>query len=637
MQKEYLITNRLGAYSSSTYDLGNTRKYHGLLVVSNSNIERKVIVNRLDEKVEFRGRIEYLSTNIYKGNYINPSGHKWLRNFSLEDDPLFEYLIELIRIKKRIKLADRSNKVEIFYDIETKIPFFLTVKPLLTNRSFHALSKFENTDTLKVSGNYNEVSVDLDQESHLDITGNFSEFTENKDIFYNFEYPVERERGYDFLEDLFSIGDFTFNFGSGKHKINLRFSYHNNNDKQTQSNNLDSGILIGKPSKSNLDTFDLQNNELNEFLHFLDQKADDFIIINNKRKSIIAGYHWFEDWGRDTFISFRGLLLCRDNFNLSRNIILDWMKHIRNGLIPNRPGLKEYNSLDATLWFIVSIYYYWQETQDDKLIQSLMPQISNLLQNLILGTKYGIHTLKNGLLISTDNSKGLTWMDAVVNGQAVTPRTDAAVEIQMLWYNVLNIYKVFESKFNSSNDNYYINLILKNLKKTFNELFWVDKTQYLADSVKQNNRNIEIRPNPVIGMSLPFKLLTDNKAKLVLDKIQKKLLTKVGLKTLSPDSEKYIGEYKGGQEDRDRAYHNGTVWPWLLGFYLKSYLNVYGKTEVSKNYIKSKLLDFWREVQNQDLNYLPEVFSADTLEPNGCLSQAWNYATLIEVLYDLVN
>lgn len=637
MQDEYLITNKLGSYSSSTFHLGNTRKYHGLLVVANSNIERKVIVNRLEEKISFDEKIEYLNTNIYKNNTVSPDGSKNLLSSSIDPELSLEYEVDGIKISKIIKLNKSSNQIEVIYYFRSDKDAKFSITPLITNRIFH------NLTTHNFESNYNSFgenphTIELSSSEALEITGSFDSHDPKRDVYYDFEYPVEKERGYDYRENLLSIGDFNFNIKPGESSINIVFKY-----KNSAHDNI-SDTKFGQPqqSLSSSPLFDpvLENktdSDILEFKNFLQRRSKDFIVANSERKSIIAGYHWFEDWGRDTFISFRGILLTNNETEIAKSILFDWTKYIKDGLIPNRPGLNEYNSLDATLWYIVSIYYYWDHTKDSETVRQLLPQIANIIQELITGTKYGIKVLSNGLLISTDKTKGLTWMDAVLNDVPITPRLNAPVEIQMLWFNVLKIYKEFEEKINNISDNYYINLLIKNLKKTFEEVFWLKKYKYLADHFIDDQINIQIRPNPVIGLSLPFDIISKDKASKALGMIEYELLTPIGLRTLSPRHPLYIGDYSGSQEERDKAYHNGTVWPWLLGLYLKSYLKAHNYSQAAKKYTNSKLLDFWNETKKQKLNYIPEVFSGDSLKPNGCLSQAWNYATLLEVIYDLEN
>lgn len=637
MQDEYILTNRLGGYSSSTFKSGNTRKYHGLLVVSNENIERKVIVNRLEEKIIKNDAEFFLNTNIYKNNHRSPDGSKYLTHGIFGSDITEELNINGIEIEKIIKLAYNSNKVTVQYIINSPYVAKLQITPFLTNRSIDDLHKYSKEDLNKLKleiskdtaisylNNYELVYTKVEYSN----TDNFN-FSENKDIYYDFEYPVEIERGYNGHEDLFKLFNLNIGLDFGRNEIQISFRY------KDISQNITNNAKYIEIEKKGINFIQQKKlDELAQFEEFLQLGSEDFLINYNQRKSIIAGYPWFADWGRDTFISFRGLLLTTGKFDFAREVLISWSDFLKDGLIPNRPSLDEYNSLDAVLWYIVSVYYYWDHTNDEELVINLLPKLVDIIDNLLKGTKYGIKVDDKGFLQWTESNKALTWMDAVYDGIPQTPRTGACVEIQMLWFNALNIVKTFDKKYNNSKYMYYLNLIIRNLETSFNKEFWVESKLFFADYIYDNYKNIQIRPNPIIGLSLPFNIVGARRSILTLQKIEQELLTKFGLKTLSPKDSGYISEYSGTQAERDKAYHNGTVWPWLLGLYLKSYLQINGKVMDAKKHVRALLLDFWIELKRQNLHYIPEVFSAESLNPNGCLTQAWNYATLLEALYDL--
>jgi predicted glycogen debranching enzyme len=623
MQDEYIITNRLGGFCSSTFHFGNTRRYHGLLVVSEKELERKVIINRIEEKILFHGREEFLNTNLYKNETIQPSGHKWLKSYTLEKDIVFNYEIDIVKITKTIHLDNTRNLVNISYQISTPAPVSLKLTPLLTFRNINELKKFSDVGLFSIQNTGENVKVFFPDEKILEIGGSFTEFFEEKYIYRDFEYPVEQKRGYDFQEDLISAGNFVFDLASGTNEVNICFEY------LSQKPDIDTKLFSTQQKSS------LNDSKLKDFHNFLIEKSEDFLVKTYTHHSIIAGYHWFEDWGRDTFLSFEGLVLTQKRFELAKQILLEWTSYIKNGLVANRPEFGEYNSLDATLLYIISIYKYWLYTKDDQTVKNLLPQIAGIIEKLILGTDYEIYTLKNGILLTDQKEKALTWMDAVVDNVPVTPRANAPVEIQMLWFNVLNMYKDLEEHFNKSIDLYYLNTLINNLKQTFNKVYWVDKIQYLADFLDREVLNIQIRPNPVIGLSLPFDMLTQTQNEIVLERINLDLLTPVGLKTLDGKDSDYQGTYQADQKQRDLSYHNGTVWPWLLGLHLKSYLKVFSKSQKAIDFVEGKLALFWDTLRKKKLNYIPEVFSADALEPNGCIHQAWNYATLLEVFNEL--
>ncbi len=640
MKDEYLITNKIGAFSSSTYHSSNTRKYHGLLVVSDSNLFRKVIVNRISEVLLFEdGREVELVKFLYKDSKIENNISKYVKSFYSYPYFHLKYGIgEDIIIEKSILLSDFENSVKVRYLVHNRgeSSFKLSVAPFLTNRNFHSLGCF--ADDFRFQRNEypsDFVYVRLSEDETLRILPKNFTNTQEQMVFHDFFYPVEQRRGYDCYEDLVLFDSYTLDVGAeGIQEGSIEFLYSSGGEDQGVGNFIEesSSILsIQKRHYSNI--VNSKFNELSDFFEFLHLRSKDFLIERDSRTSIIAGYHWFEDWGRDTFISFRGILLVRGEFELARKMLLAWQNYVKYGLVPNRPGLDEYNSLDATLWYIISIYYYYKQTNDINLVEHLFPTIENMISKLENGTRYEISVDSRGFLITKDKNKALTWMDAVINGIPVTPRVSAAVEIQMLWYNALIIFKEFSNILGEVVDG--IEEKIERLKNNFNHFYWLNENNYLADYLDGSIIDKKIRPNPVIGLSLPFSILDREREEAVLDQIRANLVTKVGLKTLNNEDNEYKGVYFGSQEDRDFAYHNGTVWPWLHGLYLKSHLRVHGYSREAKIYVKKELLTFWCALQEHGLSYIPEIYSADNLEPRGCLSQAWSYATFLEVFEDL--
>lgn len=637
MKNEYLLANHTGSYSSSDYLQGNTRKYHGLLVVSDDDVKRKVIVSTLEEKLVFNGEEAYLNTNTFNQNLVTPNGSVYLINKVINENVILDYLVNEIKVLKQIQMIPNNNQVLISYKISSPYLTNLKLTPFLTNRSFHSLSKYNEGSNFKiVTESNNEVILELAESEFLKINSTKFRFFPKNIIYKDFYYKVEKERGYDYLEDLIYSGTFVFDIYP-KHEttINLLFTYLTD-------------LRQSYISYSNFKTYTPEFQQINQenedpitkFKNFIKRGSNDFVIQTHKKISIIAGYHWFEDWGRDTFISFRGLLLIPKHYDNAKKLLLDWSSTIRYGLIPNRPGLEEYNSLDATLWYIISIFNYYEATKDGDTVFKLLPIIKSILSEFKKGTLYGIQISDEGFLISTDETKALTWMDAVFDNKPFTPRIKIAVEIQMLWYNVLNIYKnlVIHSKnefYDQDISEEFVNELIQKLELNFNSKFWNDETQTLNDFIKDDQINSQIRPNPVVGLHLPFKLISEEKAKLVLKTIDEKLTTPIGLKTLNSQDPDYCSEYQGDQYQRDKSYHNGTVWPWIYGLFLKSYLTTYDHSEESKSYVMNKIIKMWEFIENNRLNYLPEIFSAESLKSDGCLSQAWNYATFMEVLDEL--
>lgn len=622
---------------------GNTRKYHGLLVVADSDLKRKVVLSRLEEKITYDGNKEdFLNTNLYQGNVISPNGSLSLINKNLSDKLTLEYQIGEIKVVKQIQMLQHTDQVLISYKI--KSPFFanLKVSPLVTNRSFHELSKYNDGNQFKLEQSSNtDVVIGLSETENLMINSSKFRFFQKNIVYNNFYYPVEEQRGYACLEDLIYFGTMVFDvFPEYETVINILFSYltdktHTYTQFSQYKSYVPEFFIESNPDKSKIE----------KLRDYIANGAKDFVVQSEKRTSVIAGYHWFEDWGRDTFISFKGLLLVTKQYDKAKKMLIDWSRYIKHGLVPNRPGLEEYNSLDATLWYIISVYNYYLATQDSDILIQLLPVIKNILNEFKKGTLYGIQIDENGFLISTDESKALTWMDAVYDGKPFTSRVNAPVEIQMMWFNVLNMFKEMMhiaklDLYDNDLNEVYIDETLDKFKNNFEYSFWNSKTNTFNDFVKTDSANTQIRPNPVVGLHLPFQIVSPDKALSSLKVIGDKLLTPIGLRTLDPADKDYCKEYTGDQYQRDKAYHNGTVWPWIYGFYLKSYLvqnkNTNGNIQDAKNYVTARLEEMWDFIEKNKLNYLPEIFSAESLAPDGCISQAWNYAALMEV-FDTLN
>ena len=636
MPNEYLLTNGTGSYSSSNVLLGNTRKYHGLLVVSDEDIKRKVIISQLEEKLVFDGNKEaYLNTVTYDPGITNPNGSINIINKKHDNEKItLEYFVENIKIIKEIHLIPNNNQILVSYKILSPYLTNLKITPLLTNRSFHSLSKFENqTDFKIISESKTDLVWQIGESEYIKINSTkFRHFPKNI-VYRNFYYQTEKERGYDYTEDLIYSGTMVFDiYPNLETSINILFSYLTSPDEPNVSYH---------NFKNHQPSFDLPGfdgtSKLDKLKTYISDGARQFVIQTKNRASVVAGYHWFEDWGRDTFISFNGLLLVPKNFDKAKKILIDWSKHIKYGLVPNRPGLDEYNSIDATLWYVVSIYNYFQATQDGDTVNQLLNSIKTILYNFKSGTLYGIHIDDNGFLASTDPTRALTWMDAVFDGKPFTSRIQCAVEIQMLWFNTLNTYQFFakhnkDVSYDSEISEQYVNELLFKIETNFENFFWDESKEFLYDYINGEYSDVQIRPNSVIGLHLPFKLLSNEKAKKVLEIIKNNLVTPIGLKTLDSKDPNYCPEYSGDQFQRDKAYHNGTVWPWIYGLFLKSYLECHEYSIEAKAYVISQLELLWDFVTTNKLDYLPEIFSAESLKPDGCLSQAWNYATLMEVI-----
>ena len=371
-----------------------------------------------------------------------------------------------------------------------------------------------------------------------------------------------------------------------------------------------------------------------DWLNWLILSADSFLVTRRStgKESVIAGYHWFEDWGRDSLISLPGLTLVTGRFNDAEEILLTFKEYCKDGLIPNRfPDRKGdepvYDSADATLWFFNAVLQYLKYTGNfDFVRKHLWETFQSIVEQHIRGTFFGIHLDSDGLLA---HGPRLTWMDVSIAGKPVTPREGKAVEIQALWYNALKFMEMLSSRFSEKSNAEKYHSLAEKAKRSFNDKFWRSEGNYLFDVVNGNKRDPSIRPNQIIAVSLDFSMLDSFRSGKVVEDVWNRLWGTYGLKSLSDDDPRYIGKYQGGLSHRDAAYHNGTVWAWLLGPFVTAFLKVKNHEEYWRRFAFENFLEalFREEMYRTGLGTISEVFEGDPPhDSRGCISQAWSVA-----------
>lgn len=364
-------------------------------------------------------------------------------------------------------------------------------------------------------------------------------------------------------------------------------------------------------------------------------KAADMFIVNRKSvnsKTIIAGYHWFSDWGRDTMIAFSGLTLITKRFKVAKEILYTYSKYVKNGLIPNMfPDIGSkpiYNSVDAALWYFEAVYKYFVYTGDKEFIKvNIFNTLEKIIEAFNKGTDFNIYKDKDSLISAGDEKTQLTWMDAKSGKYIVTPRHGKAVEINALFYNALKIMDRFQDEFGYNKKNYYKEA--KKCKQSFNEKFWNDEKKCLYDIIRDDYIDDSIRPNQVLAISLSFQVIDDKKrAKKIVDRIWNDLYTTFGLRTLNQDNKAYIGTYGGDQPRRDLAYHQGTVWVWIFGHFITAFLKVYD----NKDAVKQMIEPFKEHLNDACIGNISEIFEGDKPHyPRGCIAQAWSISEILRI------
>jgi len=620
LTREILRSNRAGSYSSTTIVGCNTRKYHGWLVcpVDAMGGERHVLLSSVDTTVVSNGQSFNTGIHKYHGDHFSPKGHKYVEDFDIQDIPGMTYRVGNVIMKQERILVHYEEQLLIRYTIiDTDEPVKLQLRPFLAFRSIHQLTHanmWANTRTEPVPHGVKIRMYEGFPYLHMQLSCK-SEFVPVPDWYLGVEYVEEQKRGYDFSEDLFVPGFFEMTASKGDVIV---FSVSTKEEKHAGLKAKFTRTVATKIPRSNFG-----NCLRNAAQQFIEKRGDD--------TNIIAGYHWFGSWGRDTFISLPGLALARRSEDLYAAVIDTQVRRMKGGLFPNmgNDDNPAFNSVDAPLWFFQALWNYGLEPGETwKRYGTAMKDVLNAYK---AGTSFGIHMRENGLIYSGAPGKALTWMDAVVNGVPVTPRDGYAVEINALWYNAVS-YSIDCAR--GAHDRAFIKeweKLPELISRSFIETFWDEELGYLADYVNDREmRNLQVRPNMVIATSLPYTMLTRDQMKSILDIVSRVLLTPRGLRTLSPSDEGYKGIYSGDQATRDQAYHQGTVWPWLMGPFCDGWLRVYGEGGVSR--VRKLIMGFEETLTEAGISTISEIYDGDPPHsPGGAISQAWSVGEILRI------
>jgi predicted glycogen debranching enzyme len=622
LSREILRTNRAGSYSSTTIVGCHTRKYHGLLIcpVDELGGDRFVLLSSLDVIVVNNERSFNTGIRKYKGDFFNPKGHKYIEDFDTEIIPMRLYRVGGVILKQERLLVHYEEQFLIRLTIlEANEPMKLQIRPFLAFRNIHQLTHANMNANTKVDFIKNGIKTRLYDgfpELHMQLSDK-ADFIPVPDWYYGVEYPEEQKRGYDYVEDLFTPGFFEVNAKVGD---TIVFSASTKEEKPSGLKQKFTRTVSGKIPRDS-------------FSNCLKNAAQQFIEKRGDSTLIIAGYPWFGAWGRDTFISLPGLALAKQKLSLFTDVLDTQVARLKNGLFPNMGNADNpaYNSIDAPLWFFWTLQKYI-ESGGLSCWDRYGEAAKSILKAFRDGTAFNIHMRENGLIYADAPGKALTWMDAIVHNVPVTPRRGYVVEINALWYNAICFALEMAAKAKEKTFIKEFGKLPDLVKKSFTDLFWDEKAGYLADYVNdEEGRNLFVRPNMVIATSLPYSMLDGEQMKKVLDIADKELVTPRGLRTLSPGNCLYKGTCFGTQEERDNAYHQGTVWPWLVGPFCEGWLKIYGKQGVNK---VRKLIYGFEEVMNEHgVSTISEIYDGDPPHaPRGAISQAWSVGEVLRII-----
>ncbi len=627
--REWLETNCLGGFANGTISGANSRRYHGLLTAATKPpLGRITMLSKFEETLIIDGKSYELSSNQYP-DAVYPEGYKYLKSFRLDPFPSWVYEVEGIELEKSIFMVQGSNTTVVEFRVQSsQFKVQLELKPLLSFVDYHALQH----ETLKFNPGFiisdNLVSIKPDPEMpNLHLTHNANTVEKTGHWYRNFEYAIEKERGFDYQEDLFQ--PFTLKFDLAEDAIVIA---------SIKPQKLSDALSFRMTEIARRDALMMQAEAKDDFTKQLVLAADQFIVKRGEGQTVIAGYPWFSDWGRDTMISLPGLTLSTNREEIAKSILLEFSKHLSNGMLPNRfpdaGEVPEYNTVDATLWYFEAVRAYVEKTKDyDFVREYLYDKLAETIAWHVKGTRYSIFVDEDGLLHAGESGVQLTWMDAKIGDWVVTPRIGKPVEIQALWYNALCIMANFAKKFGDTAEREQYEAMAKMAKISFGKKFWNEAEDCLFDVIEGETQDFSVRPNQIFAVSLPHTMVSIGQAKKIVQKVEDELLTPVGLRSLSPNDKDYCPIYIGSPLQRDGSYHQGTVWGWLIGAFVDAYRRVNPKTKKTEKRVSEFLSGFEAHLSEAGLGQIAEIFDADAPHlPRGCFAQAWSVAEVLRVL-----
>ena len=595
--REWIVTNGLGSYASLTHANETTRKFHGLLVASlNPPTKRWVFVSNVEDKLT-------INNTTYNLRNYKPT-------FEFDIFPSFSYDIEGIKLRKTVFMEHEKNTTAIKYEIHTRKPLVMTHSPIVNSRHFYDLTNKWSVLFQQEPFDHGVCIRPDNTEKTLKIILRNSTYTPSE-YWLDFSYEKDRERNDASEDHAIRTGDFSKILNSSAYYY-LTFTLEDETESKPSA-------IYEKEIRRKKQL--LQQANLGKKFEKLVLSTDNFVVSKDKGKSIVAGYHWFSDWGRDTLIALPGIALVTKRFEDAKQILLSFSKYCNNGLIPNafmdRDSVAVYNTVDASLWYIDRVYQYLRYTNDQDTLNKLWNTLNSIVEGYKNGTDYGIH-MDNDYLIS--HGEGLTWMDVKIGDHCPTPRAKKAVEIQALWYNALQIMSNFSHVLGK--DDAYCDLA-EHVKENFVAQY---DQQYDVIDTKDTSQ----RPNQIFLVSLDFSMIEKPLQEKIVTDVEEKLVTNFGLRTLSPDDPRYKGTYLGNY-NRDEAYHNGTVWPWLLGSFIKAFVKVKNNTKQSRDYAYQNFLKPMLNVMGEQWDgSIYEIFDGGPPYcPRGCITQAWSVAEIL--------
>lgn len=603
-RREWLLTNGIGGYAMGTVSGMLTRRYHGYLVAATDPpAGRTMLLPKIEASIQAEGNAIWLSTNQYPGS-IFPDGYQYMESFEVDEEAVWRYHALVMRLEQRLAMHPKENAVTVRYINTGSTAFLLTLRPLVAHRDYDG--DFRETPGYPSAVAFPKGKTVVEHGGHtLYLCHAGAKRLPVQGWYYRIEHLVELERGLEFREDFYCPCELQYELEPGQEAV-IVAADHPRAKPYCPS--------VADPPSSG------------KIRPMLEAAAKPYLVETKRRKSIIAGYPWFADWGRDTMIALPGLCLCTGRVEFARDVLRSYAKAMKKGLIPNRfieKGGADYNTADGTLWFVNAVYKTLLAEWDDAFANEMMKALDEVFRWHVKGTLFGIGVDPgDGLLRQGEPGVQLTWMDAKVGDWVVTPRHGKPVEVNGLWVNALRVTEWLADRLGLISAAY--GELAARAEKSFAERFWCEARGHYFDTVDPDDASL--RPNQLIAMALPFGPATGTKACQALAAIERELVTPFGMRTLAPSEPNYRGRFEGPLPERDAAYHQGTVWPWLLGPYITALVKLTGDRHLAK-----KMLREAREMLTEyGLGGIAEVYDGDGPQhADGCPWQAWSVGEIL--------
>lgn len=644
VELEWLVTNGMGGYASGTVGDLNTRRYHGLLMAALSPpVERTLLVAKVDATVRYKEKTYHFSCNEFIDGTVSPHGYLHLESFFLDGTvPVWHYALADALIEKRVLMTPGQNTTYLHFRVlRASDTLELELMPLCTYRDYHRHSHGGwDMDIREITNGF---EVHAFQGAHpYRVICDGARFIADPAWYWNFKHRIETARGLDDSEDLFCPGHFILNLEEGQDKT-LVTSAESASVKKL-------AVVSAQIRKSAHTLLAALPADAPRWIEQITLATDQFIVdgCHNGHpvgKTIIAGYPWFGDWGRDTMIALPGLTLSLKRFKIAANILRTYAAHISEGMLPNRfpdhDEIPEYNTVDATLWYFNAVDQYTKRSGKIGLAKELYPVLADILDYHRKGTRYGIKVdVRDGLLAAGEDGVQLTWMDAKIGDWVVTPRIGKPVEVNALWYNALVIMVDLSTRLGKKKSADEYREAAAQVHSSF-QRFWNNEKNYLYDVLDgpdgvpdSDGRKIDsrLRPNQILAVALPNSPLDREQQKAVVDVCARELLTSHGLRSLARNQPGYVSYYQGDPMQRDAAYHQGTVWAWLIGPFVDAHYRVYQDADKARSFLEPLGLHLGEAC----IGNVSEIFDAEPpFAPRGCFAQAWSVAEVLRTWLDL--